>query len=70
MTSIVGKPFRYIAPFPDVFLQSMKDSGAEMAYMGCVYDHWKRYAAGTIPGADSTFENFQKSQVNKWIDLS
>jgi hypothetical protein len=38
----------------------MKDSGAEMAYMGCVYDHWKRYAAGTIPGADSTFENFHE----------
>jgi hypothetical protein len=33
----------------------------EMAYMGC--DHWKRYAAGTIPGA-GTFENFMKSQVN------
>jgi hypothetical protein len=47
MTSIVGKPFRY--SFPDVFLQSMKDSGAEIAYMGCVYDHWI-YAAGTIPG--------------------
>jgi hypothetical protein len=28
--------------------------------MGCVYDHWKRYAAGTIPGADSTFENFHE----------
>jgi hypothetical protein len=38
----------------------MKDPGAEMAYMGCVYDHWKRYAAGTIPGADSTFENFHE----------
>jgi hypothetical protein len=60
MTSIVGKPFRY-PPSPDVFLQSMKDPGAEMAYMD-VYDHWKRYAAGTIPGADSTFENFP--QVN------
>jgi hypothetical protein len=29
-----------------------------MAYMNCVYDHWKRYAAGTIPGADDTFDNF------------
>jgi hypothetical protein len=49
----------------------MKDSGAEMAYMGCVYDHWKRYA-GTIPGADSTFENFHEitgKQPTKWIDL-
>jgi hypothetical protein len=32
-------------------------SGADL---GCVYDHWKRYAAGTIPGADSTFENFHE----------
>lgn len=58
MTSIVGKPFRY-EPFPpEVFLQSIKDAGAEMAYMNCVYDHWKRYAAGTIPGADDTFDTF------------
>lgn len=58
MTSIIGKPFRYEPLPPEVFLQSMKDAGAEMAYMGCVYDHWKRYAAGTIPGADDTFDNF------------
>ena len=58
MTSVVGKPFRYEPLAPEVFLQSMKDAGAEMAYMGCVYDHWKRYAAGTIPGADDTFDNF------------
>ena len=72
MTSIVGKPFHYNPLSPDVFLQSMIDSGAEMAYMGCVYDHWKRYAAGTIPGADSTFENFHEitgKQPTKWIDF-
>jgi uncharacterized protein YbjT (DUF2867 family) len=72
MTSIVGKPFRYSPLSPDVFLQSMKESGAEIAYMGCVYDHWKRYAAGTIPGADSTFENFHEitgKQPTKWIDF-
>ncbi|RLJ79583.1 SDR family oxidoreductase [Pedobacter alluvionis] len=57
MTSIVGKPFRYEPLSPDVFLQNMINAGAEMAYMGCVYDHWKRYAAGTIPGADDTFDN-------------
>ena len=49
MTSIVGKPFRYEPLAPEVFLKAMQDAGAEMAYMGCVYDHWKRYAAGTIP---------------------
>ena len=58
LTAIIGKPFRYEALSPEVFLQSMIDAGAEMAYMGCVYDHWKRYAAGTIPGADEMFVNF------------
>lgn len=72
MTSIVGKPFRYEPLSPEVFLQNMIDTGAEMAYMGCVYDHWKRYAAGTIPGADDTFENFPKitgGQPAKWADF-
>jgi NAD(P)H dehydrogenase (quinone) len=58
MTAIVGQPFRYEPLPPEVFLEAMRRAGAEMAYMNCVYDHWKRYAAGTIPGADDTFENF------------
>jgi NAD(P)H dehydrogenase (quinone) len=69
MTSIVGKPFRYEPLAPEVFLQAMIDAGAEMAYMGCVYDHWKRYAAGTILGADDTFDNFPAitgRQPTKW----
>ena len=58
LTLIVGQPFRYESLPPEVFLESMRAAGAEMAYMGCVYDHYKRYAAGTIPGADDTFDNF------------
>lgn len=58
MTTIVGQPFRYEPLPPEVFLEAMRSAGAEMAYMNCVYDHWKRYAAGTIPGADDTFDNF------------
>ncbi|MCV9929792.1 SDR family oxidoreductase [Flavobacterium sp. LS1R49] len=72
MTSIIGKPFHYEPLSPEVFLQSMIDSGAEMAYMSCVYDHWKRYAAGTIPGADDTFDNFYEitgKQPTKWADF-
>jgi NAD(P)H dehydrogenase (quinone) len=58
MTTIVGQPFRYEPLPPEIFLEAMRSAGAEMAYMSCVYDHWKRYAEGTIPGADDTFDNF------------
>jgi NAD(P)H dehydrogenase (quinone) len=70
MTAIVGKPFRYEPLSPEVFLQNMIDAGAEMAYMGCVYDHWKRYAAGTIPGADDTFDNFPGITGKQPVKLS
>ena len=72
MTSAIGKPFRYEPLAPEVFLQSMIDAGAEMAYMTCMYEHWKRYAAGTIPGADDTFDNFEAitgRQPTKWNDF-
>jgi uncharacterized protein YbjT (DUF2867 family) len=72
MTAIVGQPFRYEPLAPEVFLEAMKSAGAEMAYMNCVYDHWKRYAAGTIPGADDTFDNFPSitgRQPTKWAEF-
>ena len=72
MTAIVGQPFRYEPLAPEVFLESMKRAGAEMAYMNCVYDHWKRYATGTIPGADDTFDNFPLltgKQPTRWADF-
>jgi len=72
MTAIVGQPFRYEPVAPEVFLEAMRSAGAEMAYMNCVYDHWKRYAAGTIPGADDTFDNFPMltgRQPIKWADF-
>lgn len=72
MTAIVGKPFRYEPLAPEVFLHAMQDAGAEMAYMNCVYEHWERYAAGTIPGADDTFDNFPEitgKQPTKWADF-
>lgn len=72
MQASIGKTFSYKPLAPEVFLESMINSGAEMAYMGCVYDHWKRYAAGTIPGADDTFDTFFEitgRQPTKWIDF-
>ncbi|TDN38200.1 SDR family oxidoreductase [Hymenobacter sp. UV11] len=58
MQQALGGPFHYEALPPEIFLENMRAAGAEMAYMGCVYDHYKRYAAHTIPGADDTFDNF------------
>ncbi len=72
MTTIVGQPFRYEPVAPEVFLEAMESAGAEMAYMNCVYEHWKRYAAGTIPGADDTFDNFPVltgREPIKWADF-
>ena len=72
MTKIVGQPFRYEPLPPEVFLEAMQSAGAEMAYMHCVYEHWKRYAAGTIPGADDTFDNFPTltgRQPTRWADF-
>jgi NAD(P)H dehydrogenase (quinone) len=69
MTSIVGKPFRYEPLSPEVFREAMESAGAEMAYMNCVYDHWKRHAAGIIVGAADTFDNFHEitgKQPTKW----
>jgi NAD(P)H dehydrogenase (quinone) len=59
LTKMIKKPFQYQPQSPEVFLESMRQTGADMAYMHCVYDHYKRYAAGTIPGADETFDNFR-----------
>jgi NAD(P)H dehydrogenase (quinone) len=72
LTRLVGQPFEYQPQAPEVFLQNMKDAGAEMAYMSCVYDHYKRYAAGTIPGADDTFDNFPAitgQEPIRWADF-
>ncbi len=70
MTAIVGQPFRYEPLAPEVFLEAMRSAGAEMAYMNCVYDHWKRYAAGTIPGADDTFDNFPRLTGRQPVKLA
>ena len=72
LTKIVGQPFRYEPLAPEIFLEAMRSAGAEMAYMSCVYDHWKRYAAGTIPGADVTFDNFPLitgRQPTRWAEF-
>ncbi|AIK12728.1 conserved hypothetical protein [Pectobacterium atrosepticum SCRI1043] len=58
MTEILGQPFSYEALDPTLFLEKMREAGAEMAYMHCVYDNFRRVAARDIPGVDDTFDNF------------
>lgn len=58
MTEVLGQPFSYQALSPEVFLDTMRAAGAEMAYMNCVGDNFKRVAARAIPGVDDTFDNF------------
>lgn len=59
MTAVLGQLFRYEAQPPEVFLEEMRAAGAEMAYMACVYDSFKRTASGAIPGVDQIFDNFK-----------
>ncbi|HDS1818487.1 TPA: SDR family oxidoreductase [Pseudomonas putida] len=58
LSELLGQPFRYEALSPAVFLQNMRAAGAEMAYMQCVADNFKRIAARAIPGVEETFDNF------------
>ncbi|MBP1131157.1 uncharacterized protein YbjT (DUF2867 family) [Serratia sp. PL17] len=58
MTEILGQPFRYEALDPRIFLENMRQSGAEMAYMNCVGDNLRRIAERDIPGVEETFDNF------------
>ncbi|QKG57095.1 SDR family oxidoreductase [Hymenobacter sp. BRD128] len=72
MQQELGEPFRYEALPPEIFLENMRAAGAEMAYMSCVYDHYKRYGAHTIPGADDTFENFPGitgQEPVRWVEF-
>lgn len=57
MTKIIGKPFQYQPLDPAVFLQKMIEADAEMVYMNSVYEGFRRYTQGAIPGAGETFNN-------------
>ncbi|MGR3897725.1 SDR family oxidoreductase [Pseudomonas sp. 1176_21] len=72
MSEVLGQPCRYDAQSPDVFLENMRAAGAEMAYMSCVHDNFTRMAAGTIPGVDQVFDNFQAitgREPVRWVDF-
>ena len=52
MTEELGQPFRYESQDPQVFLDEMRATGAEMANMSCVYDNFAAWRLRDIPGVD------------------
>lgn len=59
LTDVVGKPFYAEARPPEEFLANALAAGADPAYMTCIYTQFKLNAAGEIPNADATFDNFE-----------
>lgn len=58
-SEVVGKPFHAESRPPEEFLENALKAGADEAYMTCVYTQFKLNAAGAIPNADVTFDNFE-----------
>jgi NAD(P)H dehydrogenase (quinone) len=59
LTEVIGKPFYAEARPPEEFLENALATGADPAYMTCIYTQFKLNAAGAIPNADATFDNFE-----------
>jgi uncharacterized protein YbjT (DUF2867 family) len=59
LTEVVGKPFYAEARPPEEFLENALAAGADPVYMTCIYTQFKLNAAGAIPNADATFDNFE-----------
>jgi NAD(P)H dehydrogenase (quinone) len=73
LTQVVGLPFSYNPRPPEEFLTGVLASGADPAYMQCVYEHHIAYAAGKIPGADHVFDNFEPitgKKATTWRDFA
>lgn len=60
MSAMLGQPFRYEALSPDVFLEDMRRAGAEMTYMACVADNFRRVAERRVPGIEDTYDDFKR----------
>lgn len=58
-SQVTGKSFTAQAHPPEEFLKSALASGADVAYMTCVYTQFKLNALDAIANADATFNNFE-----------
>ena len=59
LTDTLGKPFHAEDRPRDEFLENTLASGADPAYMNCVYHQFKLNVEGKIPDAGATFDNFE-----------
>lgn len=60
LADVSGRPITANAASPDDFYKAAIESGADPAYMHCVYTQFKLDAAGKIPGAGTIFDNFEQ----------
>lgn len=59
LSDVSGKQIEAHADNPDNFYKAAIESGADPAYMHCVYTQFKLDAAGEIPGTGTVFDNFE-----------
>lgn len=59
LAQVTGQPITAEARSPQEFLDNALASGADPAYMACVYTQFKLNGLGAIPDADATFDNFE-----------
>jgi NAD(P)H dehydrogenase (quinone) len=72
LTEETGQPFALDPRTPEEFLQAMLASGADQAYMHCIYTQFKLNRANAIPNADMVFNNFEQITGQKptlWHDF-
>ena len=60
LSSVTQQPFRYEPRPAAEFLEKVLAAGADYAYMQCAHNNYQNYATGKTPGADYTFDNFEK----------
>ncbi|MEM9244454.1 MAG: NmrA family NAD(P)-binding protein [Cyanobacteria bacterium P01_F01_bin.153] len=59
LSQVTGQTIQAEARPPAEFLENALASGADPAYVTCVYTQFKLNGEGRIPDADQTFDNFE-----------
>ena len=67
-TEVISKPFYVDTRPPEEFLTNILKTGADSAYMNCVYKQFKLDCEGKIPNAGATYDNFQAITGRKPIN--